>query len=276
MTSDGRPSFRQEPPLHFPGPIEPEEGENFVWQKRITDGVNRLLGTLQSLSEKDRRETTHTFPLIFCDVTLCPTPIQMMVDHQMADSVAITYTKNGESEEAVSVDISDREATLFLSYYPSDNPLTIPGSLIPHDKTKQEEPVEISRDNFRKWLSDVLHLVAPDDKPHAKQRRPYHEVAANTDETCHYTTPSGYEVIHTLAHSFGRLFTETFSIEYDTGTPGRTIRYTQTSQSNGFETIDRNAPEQPRQPLLADDGDLRRLAEILEDEAAALIRPTRL
>lgn len=159
-----------------------------------------------------------------------------------------------------------------LSYCPNENPLEVSGLLVPHNGAdkKQDQPVRITREDFRKWLSDTVHLVAPDDVPHIKRRHPYHETAANTDETHHYTTPSGYEVVHTLEHSFGSLLRESFSIEYGTGTPGRTVKYVQTSQENTFGIIDRNVLERARWPLLADDGDLRRLAEILEDEAAAL------
>ena len=273
MSDQFRPHFRQEPSLHFiTEPVQSEDGENFGQQKRITDGVNRLLGDLQRLSTKDRREIAYTFPLLLCDVSLCPTPIQMLVDHQMADSVTITYTKDGDDDEVLSVETSDREATLMLSYCPSENPLEISGLLVPHDRAdkKQDQPVRITREDFRKWLSDTVRLVAPDDVPRIKRHRPYHETAANTDETRHYTTPNGHEVVHRLEHSFGSLLRESFSIEYDTGTPGRTLRYVQTSQDNKFEIIDRNVLEQARWPLLADDGDLRRLAEILEDEAAAL------
>jgi hypothetical protein len=268
--SPGKPSFGQEPSVHFPESVPPSQVTNFGWQQRITTGVNRLLTVLQRSGVKDRTETTHTFPMLFYGAERCPTSIQLLIDHQLATEALITYVKEGSESESVSVEVSDLDNTLFLSYYPADNPLVIPGELIPRNGTAQEKPVEVKRDDFQRWLKTILSLGAPEDMPleEVHYRSPF-EIASSTTETHHYLTPGGLEVIHAITSVFGSQVGETFSIEYGTGTPGRTIVYTQTQDEIKFHTYDDNLLE-AHQELSADDGDLRRLAEILEDESKAL------
>lgn len=250
-----------------------------------TQNVVSLLNVLTDRETPTRSEVTYSFPLsLLPDDFSCPWSIARHVPPSEAISTSITYVTENDHHQTVSLNVEGDKFSILASSH-ADEPFHDVEALIISDDDGDEKKATLKAWDLDQWQSSIIdhyggHVIGEDAVEYFDHTNAIRTISQE------FALQDGRVGRYYEESIYGQKTEVSFSITYETETPSRRIRFNYTNSSQTFEIIDSEkqdfsssangdaavfGPEgQSVTPFSADEDDIRRLNEILEEEIRAI------
>ena len=240
----------------------------FNLQLQLTNNVVGLLNELSTEYAPLRSEVTYDFPLTLLPSDFSwPWSIAKYVPPSEGISTSLSYVSEESDHATISLSVVGERYSIFTSYH-ADEPFRDIQAVVTEANNKEKEFESILKGyDLDQWQNSITsyfngEIIGRDATTYFNH--------TNAIRTTHqeFQLESGRTVNYHEENIMGSKSSESFSIIYETGDPNRKIRFSIEDSAQKFEVLDTN--HNSIVTLSADEGDMIRLNEILEEETHRL------